>query len=262
MTKQWLTGARFGTVRYRLVTGLVLARGLGGNPWQRARIVVAVLLASLRRGTRRLPLSVGGRRLTWTLGPPADFDVLNEVILHDCYQPPADLEPRVVLDLGGHIGTSVLRFRTAYPDARIVGLEADPVTYARLEANVPQLGDVKVINAAAAAKTGEAWFHQTAEAICSQVVTEGGTIRVPTFSLDDLIEKHGPVDLLKLDIEGTEDDVLRASRRLSEISVVVGEYHCTGDTQKRERFFALLDGYDLDVRGDVGNYNTMFTARR
>ena len=50
---------------------------------------------------------------------------------------------------------------------------------------------------------------------------------ISSHSLDSLLERHGvgKVDLLKIDCEGCEYSVMRASRRLRDIRALVGEFH-------------------------------------
>ena len=65
------------------------------------------LSASARR--RRLRLRYGRLEVPWTVGPRSDFDVLNEVLVLKAYgQVLPQTEPTMILDLGSHIGASVL----------------------------------------------------------------------------------------------------------------------------------------------------------
>jgi len=48
---------------------------------------------------------------------------------------------------------------------------------------------------------------------------------VESLSLDDLIAEIGPIDLLKIDIEGAEYRTIGACTRLSSIAAIVGEMH-------------------------------------
>jgi hypothetical protein len=51
------------------------------------------------------------------------------------------------------------------------------------------------------------------------------SIKVPSMSLDDLIYMFGSIDLLKMDIEGSEYEVLSNCNSLSQVNFIVAELH-------------------------------------
>ena len=121
--------------------------------------------------------------------------------------------PRI-LDCGANIGLASLFFRRAYPHARITAFEADPALFAILNTNLRANGasDVETRHAAVWTSTGELTFN--CEGSDSGMVgslpgaVDGRAATVPSLRLRDVLDE-GPVDLLKLDIEGAEDPVLR-----------------------------------------------------
>ena len=52
-----------------------------------------------------------------------------------------------------------------------------------------------------------------------------GDVPVPTCTLDSLIERYGPFDVLKMDCEGCEHESIPYSRRIGEVREVLIEYH-------------------------------------
>ena len=112
----------------------------------------------------------------------------------------------LILDCGGNVGLSVVWFKQRYPKGRLVVFEADPAIAQVLEQNLASFGlaDVQVVRAAVWTAKGTIGFSSDG--------ADGGRIsndvqkEVPSVRLADWIT--GPVDLLKMDIEGAEFDVL------------------------------------------------------
>jgi FkbM family methyltransferase len=124
----------------------------------------------------------------------------------------ASAAPRI-LDCGANVGLASLFFRRAYPQARITAFEADPALFAILGANLRGNGasDIEARHAAVWTSTGALTFH--CEGSDSGMIgslpgaVDGRATTVPSLRLRDILDE-GPVDLLKLDIEGAEDPVL------------------------------------------------------
>jgi FkbM family methyltransferase len=146
----------------------------------------------------------------------------------------------LIIDAGAHVGAATHYFKRRYPTARVLAIEANPITFALLEENIAhnQLRDVHAIQAALAPHPGEIAFYASAtdeepgawgdSAIRQPWHEEAGTaiVRVPAVTLSSLLTE--PVDLLKLDIEGLETVVLEeAAPRLALVQRVVLEYHGT-----------------------------------
>ena len=64
----------------------------------------------------KVRLHIGHLRVDWWLGPSSDFEVLNEVLRQGAYDLPV-AEPQVILDLGSHMGATLLYFRARFPRA-------------------------------------------------------------------------------------------------------------------------------------------------
>lgn len=120
--------------------------------------------------------------------------------------------PRI-LDCGANVGMASLFFHQAYPQARITAYEADPALFEILDANLKANGaaDVETRHAALWTSTGALTFQ--CEGSDSGMIgslpgaVDGRATTVPSLRLRDVLDQ-GPVDLLKLDIEGAEDAVL------------------------------------------------------
>ena len=140
-----------------------------------------------------------------------------------------------IIDAGANVGISVAYFKSIYPRAQIVAYEADPVIFRYLEANIKSLGfrDVRLENVAVATVDGETLFHREgSDAGRIAKPKDPSPIAVPTRRLRNAIS--GPVDLLKLDVEGAETEILcDCAGVLHWVSNIFVEYHGFADEPQR-----------------------------
>jgi FkbM family methyltransferase len=166
------------------------------------------------------------------------FELKREIFGRHVYY--VELEPTtpVIVDLGAHIGVSVGYFKQLYPKSTILAVEPNPVSVALLRQNVALNGweDVEVWEAAVVGTaekrarlfiddSEDHWFMSgslKAGAWNGRQQTSG--ILVKTVTLLDIMPPE--VDLLKMDIEGAEEEVLVSlGARVRQIHHLLIEYH-------------------------------------
>lgn len=135
-----------------------------------------------------------------------------------------------VWDVGANCGVFAFSCAAA---AQVVAVEADPFLANLLQQSAALNGAaVEVVTAAAWSSLGLASFSIAARGRASNFLTAarghgetGGvraTLTVPTLTLDALLDHFGPPTLVKIDVEGAEEEVLRgATRLLSEARPVI-----------------------------------------
>lgn len=140
-----------------------------------------------------------------------------------------------IIDLGSNIGLSVIYFKILYPDSLMEAYEADPLTCEVLRKNIRDFGfdKVKVQNLAITNKNGKTNFFVDKNGSGSPLMSTNQLriknktkIQVVGAKLSELITRK--VDLLKMDIEGSESEVLKdldSSRKIEMISQMCIEYH-------------------------------------
>ena len=103
----------------------------------------------------------------------------------------------LIVDAGAHVGAATHYFKRRYPEARVLAIEANPVTFALLEKNVAlnRLQNVEARQAALAPEPGEIAFYATAgdeepgawgDSVIPQPWHEGeakAVLRVPAITL-------------------------------------------------------------------------------
>lgn len=160
---------------------------------------------------------------------------LFDEIFIDCvyYFRTANATPSII-DCGSNIGMSILFFKKLYPGARVVGFEPDLDTYGRLEENIRlnNLQQVTVHNRAVSDRDGRITFYTDPDPSGSLETsilgerTSGRKHEVEAVRLSQFITEE--VDLLKMDIEGAENLVMRelaAADKLTRIREMFIEYH-------------------------------------
>ncbi len=145
-----------------------------------------------------------------------------------------------IIDCGANIGLSVIQAKQCYPHARILAFEAEPAIAATLEANVAALGlaDVEVVRAAVGGFNGMVTFVSKGSLGGHVSAADGQGVTVKAVRLSDYINE--PVDMLKVDIEGSEFDLIHdlcATGKISFIRHMICEVH--GNSRMLERVAAL-----------------------
>jgi FkbM family methyltransferase len=272
--RSWVTNAPQGTVRHnirlivRWIRLTLRVTRLAADRRSQLKLLTLVALMPLRdrlTGPREttVRLRYRGRDVNWMLGPKSDATVLDQVLVRNEYAHEPIHDPSVILDIGAHAGITLLYFRGAYPTARLIGIEPDPVTSQRLRRNAAQLEGVEVHRLALADRNEEVEFFPAEQGWASSLEGDGKSVLVRGRKLDTLLDDLDlkVVDLLKIDIEGGEF-VLTESRRLADVRVIIGELHDRGSSEHRARFFSAFDGFDLSVRGGIGEHTTFLATRR
>ncbi|SCB62341.1 methyltransferase, FkbM family [Rhizobium aethiopicum] len=137
--------------------------------------------------------------------------------------------PRV-LDVGAHIGTFAAWALRVNPHANILSVEADIHTFAVATKNASSRhANWRVINFAASSADGKRLRFSTAGPSMSHRVSSEGDLEVQTITLQTLMDTIGnltEVDILKIDIEGSEEDFLCANPELlASVKCLVIELH-------------------------------------
>lgn len=200
----------------------------------------------------------------------SEFELLSrEIFEGDEYQFESASTAPAILDCGSHIGLSVAWFKRQYPRARITAFEPDPATFRLLQTNVALNGfeDVELLNLAVSSRKGSARFFGDFEAAVPMASAHSlrqdwgaqrseQWILVDTVPLSDYIT--GPIDYLKLDIEGMESEVLTSIRpRLHLVRAIGLEFHGTGPEAagEEDRLLELLreNGFRVSITRKGGS---------
>lgn len=126
---------------------------------------------------------------------------------------------RAIVDIGAHIGLHALTWARALPATHVIAIEPSPATCARLARNVARNHlSVEVREVAVSDHVGEADLHVTADDAYAglsdtrrMAIQDLVGVEVTTL---DTIARELRVGLVKIDVEGHEDDVIRGGRHV------------------------------------------------
>lgn len=138
-----------------------------------------------------------------------------EIFIKKEYYFTADSSRPAIIDCGSNIGMSVLYFKKLYPEAVITAFEPDPETFGLLRKNIEEnrLSGVTAVNKAVAASAGSAVLYYYPESpgsthmsLVKKRLQGGKTVKIEKDRLSRYIK--GIVDLLKIDVEGSEAEII------------------------------------------------------
>jgi FkbM family methyltransferase len=211
-----------------------------------------------------------GVRILLRPSPSHDLATAWEVFALDLYAPPPSLAPeavRLVVDLGANVGYSCLYWLRAFPNARVLAFEPHPVHLEQLRKNLELnhwSGRADLVAAAAGTTSGSG--RLTDGGAGSSLLMKTGFASLPVPVVDWFEHVGGrTIDLLKMDIEGSEYDLLADPRFAQlDVRVLVLEWHMTaerpdGQAWCLERLHQL--GYETRPVCDEGDHGILWANR-
>ncbi len=164
---------------------------------------------------------------------------------------------RTVFDAGGNFGQSALRFAGAFPDATVFTFEPFPSSFARLQVAAAGHARIRPFNVALGAAPGTATLHVTPSAGNNSLFptpTAEATVEVSVDTAEAVAAAHAVtvIDLLKMDVEGSELDVLAGAAgllRAGRIRFVFAECVFAPDPD-----WPLTSFFDLQARLEAAGF--------
>ena len=137
---------------------------------------------------------------------------MKEIFVEEVYKFWSPTKTPYIIDCGANIGLSVIYFKRMYPSATLIAFEPDETIFKQLEINIAQFNydNVQLLNKGV-------WNDETTlsflaegtlggRIIDSETKTSSKVISIHTVRLRNYLTRK--VDFLKIDIEGSEYEVL------------------------------------------------------
>jgi FkbM family methyltransferase len=190
---------------------------------------------------------------------PYDYATFEEVLLREDYNIDFGFEPRTIIDGGANIGLTSVFFANKFPNANIVAVEPEKENFQMLQKNTNSYSNISLLNAGI-------WDHNT----FLSVVDEGKgnnafTVKevpvntehaIKALSVYEIMKQQNwsTIDILKLDIEGTEKNIFEKNYEswLPFVRVLIVELHDRMIEGSSEAVFNTISKYNFskEIKGE------------
>jgi FkbM family methyltransferase len=178
---------------------------------------------------------------------PELLDLFEEIFVFEVYKLANSRRAPYIIDCGSNIGMSVLYFKLIFPQSRITAFEPHGATFNLLEANVKanNLANVSFFNFALSDvdDVGILYTKDSEGALTMSLISKGESVqeKIIIKKLSDHV--HEKVDLIKIDVEGSEDKIITNLVQTGKIDLVekmIIEFHPELTAISIEKFVGLL----------------------
>jgi FkbM family methyltransferase len=162
--------------------------------------------------------------------------------------------PQTIVDVGAHIGIASILFARRYPLSRIIAVEPEPSNFALLLKNIAPYKNIQPICAALWKEAGEVSLgSSTVHPKGAFQITKNGRTRVRAVSIDALMREADiqSIDLLKIDIEGSEKEVFDSCNWISRVRIIAIELHDRIEPGCRHTVEAATRDFHSKARGEI-----------
>jgi FkbM family methyltransferase len=191
-----------------------------------------------------------------------DVSGYEQILLRGHYGLSLPFVPQTIVDLGANIGMASLYYAHAYPEARIVAVEAEASNFEVLLRNVRPYPKILPIHAAIWNRDGEVAMTTPPEADGGIdktifIAHEGEGTRVRAITMRTLMEdaRISSIDLLKVDIEGAEKEVFETAREwIQNVRCIAIELHDRFKPGCRPAVSAVTEDFLESEKGETTIY--------
>ena len=189
-----------------------------------------------------------------------EFHLLKrEIFTYDCYYFDSNNPKPLIIDVGSYIGLSILYFKNIYPNSKVIAFEPILESFEKLEENIfiNNIQNIELHNSAILDSDGEKEMYLDSTDLKRFSVAsfnkDAWNSEVPSKKITTKTEKLSKylkqdVDLLKLDVEGSEQGILKGvTEYFDNIRNIILEYHPTNN-QSIDKIIDLLNKkYDITI---------------
>lgn len=190
---------------------------------------------------------------------PFDYATFEEVILRETYNIPLGFNPKYIIDGGGNIGLTACFFATKFPKANIVTIEPDTDNYKLLLSNCKPYSNIHPLKCGLWKNDTHLKIENSNVGNNAFTVTEtdkAGNDTLKAVTVSSVMEQFNMphIDVLKLDIEGSEKEVFEENfeKWLPVTKVLIIELHDAMKKGCSRAVFNAMNKYDFsfDMKGE------------
>ena len=172
--------------------------------------------------------------------------------------------PKVIVDAGAYTGLSTAFFAMRYPDAQIIAIEPDVQNFELLLQNTASFENVRAVHAALWTESGTVSLTDPGDGAWGLRLKESDNIdrseaprpatQVRAVTISEIMREHEleKIDLLKMDIEGSEKEVFsNADSWIASVEAICLELHDRFKAGCSRAFFKAVEEFSIELwRGE------------
>ena len=161
--------------------------------------------------------------------------------------------PRVIVDAGAYTGLSTAYFAIRYPAARIIAIEPDEANFELLLRNTAGFANVQAVRAALWVENGSVALADPGYGPWALRLAgpAGDGTTVPAITMDDVLRDYqlDTIDLLKVDIEGSEKELFAAADSwIGRVDAICLELHDRFKPGCSRAFYRAVEDFRTEFR--------------
>lgn len=215
---------------------------------------VSKYLTKIKEGYR---IRKNGQLLSIRKGT-SDIQVIYDIFINESYMlSTEEKEIKIIVDCGANIGVGTLYFNMKYPEARIIAIEPENSNYEILKKNTENIKNIELLQAGLWNKecfleVRDIGFDKWGFIV--EEVKEKTERSIKAESIQSIIEKFNleKIDILKIDIEGSEKEVFENAEWLDKVGILIIELHDRMKEGCAENLFKAISNYKyhFELRGE------------
>jgi FkbM family methyltransferase len=182
----------------------------------------------------------------------SDRYTFNQVFVDDQYRIKFPFEPKTIIDGGANIGLASAYFAHKYPEAKIVAVEPSAGNFEVLLKNIAAFPKVKGLNKGIWNKDVHLHIINVGEndnAFMVEETSAASADALPAVCIETIMRSEGweTIDILKLDIEGSEKEVFELNYEywLPRTRAIIIELHDHMRPGASKALFKAIGQYDF-----------------
>lgn len=163
-------------------------------------------------------------------------------------------DPEVIIDCGANIGLSSVFFKNKFPKSRIIAIEPERSNYNLLLKNIEKYSDIIPLKKGIWSKKANLVIEDISLGNWGFIVKEINQRNINTvqgISITEIIKKYklDCIDLLKIDIEGSEKELFDRNfeKWLPYVNCLIVELHDRFKPGCSESFYKAIENYEFNI---------------
>ena len=140
-----------------------------------------------------------------------------------------------IYDCGSFIGGSVIKFSKLFPNSKIYSYEPNNENFELLKKNTEFIKNIKINNLAISNVVAQNQLYGSEKGVCSYTLIKNDNNyiiqNIQSSTIENEMKKNGNkfIDLIKIDIEGSEFKIFENEKILNFLRIIVIEIHKSDD---------------------------------